>query len=137
MNLFTSFHPFNALLPLWLLINRIGISAFMLTHGYPKLMRLLDGNTDGFPDPLGIGSAASLLLAVLTEVAASFLLMLGLFSRFAALGLIVTMAVAVFIVHVNDPFGRMEMALLYLFSYLTIFFFGPGKYALDALIRKR
>jgi len=103
----------------------------MLTHGYPKLMRLLDGKAEGFPDPLGVGSLISLLLAIATEVIGSVLIMLGFLTRLATLSLIFTMAVAAFVVHSGDPFSRMEMSLLYLLLYLTLFVFGPGKYAID------
>ena len=38
----------------------------MLTHGYSKFLRLLEGNLN-FSDPLGIGSEISFLLVVLSE----------------------------------------------------------------------
>ena len=137
MSFLFSNRPYNTLFAIWLFINRVGVSAFMLTHGYPKLMMLLDGRTESFPDPLGVGSLTSLILAILTEVVASVFLILGLFSRFSALALFVTMAVAVFIVHVGDPFGTLEKALLYLFIYLNIIVFGPGKFSIDAILSKR
>jgi len=137
MSFLFSNRPYNTLFAIWLFINRVGVSAFMLTHGYPKLMMLLDGRTESFPDPLGVGSLTSLILAILTEVVASVFLILGLFSRFSALALFVTMAVAVFIVHVGDPFGILEKALLYLFIYLNIIVFGPGKFSIDAILSKR
>ncbi len=83
----------------------------MLTHGYPKLMMLLDGRAESFPDPLGVGSLISLILAILTEVVASVFLILGLFTRFSAIALMITMVVAVFIVHSGDAFGNMEKSL--------------------------
>ncbi len=126
-----SSRTYTSLVSVWLLIARIAIGGFMLTHGYPKLMRLLDGKAEGFPDPLGVGSLISLLLAIATEVIGSVLIMLGFLTRLATLSLIFTMAVAAFVVHSGDPFSRMEMSLLYLLLYLTLFVFGPGKYAID------
>jgi len=108
----------------------------MLTHGYPKLLMLLDGRAESFPDPLGVGSLTSIILAILTEVVASVFLILGLFSRFSAIALFITMAVAVFVVHAGDPFGTLEKALLYLFIYLNIIVFGPGKFSIDAVLSK-
>jgi len=121
----------TALVAFWLLIMRLASGTFMLTHGYPKLMRLLDGRAEGFPDPLGIGSMLSLILATAAEVIGSVLIMLGFLTRFAAITLIFTMAVAAFIVHAGDPFPKMEMSLLYLLLFITLFIFGPGKYAID------
>ena len=108
----------------------------MLTHGWPKLTRLIEGGEITFPDPLGIGSFASLFLAMLAEVLGSVLVMLGLATRLAAISLIFTMAVAVFIHHADDPFARKELGLMYLLIYIVILIMGSGKYALDRFIRK-
>ena len=43
--------------------------------------------------------------------------------------LIITMAVAAFMIHGNAPFVKKEMALLYLLLFITILVFGGGKYA--------
>lgn len=118
-----------------LLILRLGIGALMLTHGWPKLMRLAGGGEITFPDPLGMGPVISLTMAVLTEVGGSLLIMLGLATRLAAFSLMFTMFVAVFIVHANDPFSKMEMGLLYLLVYIILFITGSGKYGLDRFIR--
>ena len=117
-----------------LLILRIGISAFMLTHGIPKLQGLLAGGELKFGDPIGIGVAPSLYLAIFAEVGCSVLLILGLGTRLAAIPLIITMLVAAFIVHAQDDFGTKEMSLHYLLVYVFLLFTGPGKYSIDSLI---
>jgi len=99
-------------------------------HGWGKLMSFSD-KMDSFPDPLGIGSAASLAGAVFAEVVCGILVGLGLFTRLALVPLIFTMAIAVFVVHGNDPFSGKEMALLYLVPYVVLFLTGPGKYSID------
>lgn len=53
---------------LWLLIFRVILSVFMLTHGLPKLAKLIEGNGGNFPDPIGIGNNLSIVLAVIGEV---------------------------------------------------------------------
>lgn len=113
-----------------LLIFRLGVGLMMLTHGWPKCQRLLSGEMR-FGDPLGIGVEASLILAVLAEFVGSVLLVLGLGTRLAAIPLMITMAVAWFVVHADDPFGTQEKAALYLVCFLVIFITGPGKYSLD------
>jgi len=119
-----------------LLLLRLSAGGFMLSHGYPKLQRLLSGDM-GFGDPLGLGPEVSLVLAVFAEFFCSILLMLGLGTRLATLPLIVTMAVAAFIAHGSDPFGRKELALMYLVSYVVILLNGAGKISLDQLIGKK
>ena len=89
-----------------------------------------------FRDPWGMGEEVSLVLAVLAEVLCAFLVVMGLYTRWALIPLIITMFTAYFMVHFSDPFSRQEKALLYLFAYLGLFFAGPGKYSLDAIWRK-
>lgn len=118
------------------LILRLTFGLLMLSHGIPKLMKLMDGNME-FCDPIGIGVPASLALTVFAEVLCSALLVLGLWTRLALIPLIVTMAVAVFIVHINDDLGTMESALLYLLSYCALFLLGSGKYSVDAILKRK
>ncbi len=113
-----------------LLIIRVASGAMMLTHGIPKLLNFSQ-RMHSFGDPYHIGSPASLALAVFAEVICSVLLIVGYFSRFSTIPLIITMATVIFLVHWGDPFGKKELPLLYLASFLTIFFAGPGKYSID------
>ena len=57
--------------------------------------------------------------------------MLGLFSRFALLFLIITFAVAVFHAHAGDELMKRAHAILYLAVFVVLFFTGPGKYSAD------
>ena len=120
-----------------LLILRVGIGAFMLAaHGWGKLANF--GELAGtFPDPIGLGSTISLLLAIFAEVLCALLIIIGLGTRFAAVPLLITMLVAAFVVHADDPWGKKEFALLYAIPFLTLIFSGGGRFALDAVIRRR
>jgi putative oxidoreductase len=113
-----------------LIILRIGTGALMLTHGFPKLMRILDGNFS-FGDPIGIGPLASLILVTFAEFLCSLFVMAGLFTRASLIPLMFAMAVAAFIAHAGDPFGDKELSLFFLISFITLFLTGPGKYSLD------
>jgi len=126
--------PYPQLFEIVYVLFRIFMGAAMLTHGYPKLMKLLDGGTIKFADPLGVGVLPSLVMAVFAEVVCAVLVGIGMLTRAAAVPLIVTMAVAAFIVHSADPFGKKEMALLYMFGYLLIFAKGAGKISVDRLL---
>lgn len=112
-----------------LLLLRIGFGGLMLTHGIPKLNRLAD--TSGFPDPLGLGSTISLILVLIGEFIAPVLIIIGLKTKLATIPSIITMAVAAFIVHANDPIATKEKALLYLFAFTIIFLAGPGSFSMD------
>ena len=102
-----------------LLILRVAIGIFMLTHGMGKLYKLFGDEPIAFADPIGIGETASLVLAVFAEVFCSVLLIFGLATRLAAIPLIITMFVAGFIVHAGDEFRVKEMAFLYLVVYIS------------------
>lgn len=125
----------NHLNDIGLLILRVGIGAFMLVaHGWGKLAGF--GELAGvFPDPIGLGSTVSLSLAIFAEVLCALLIVFGLGTRFAAVPLVVTMVVAAFVVHADDPWAKKEFALLYAIPFLTLIFTGGGRFALDSLIR--
>lgn len=113
-----------------LLLLRIGFGGIMLTHGIPKLLKMLSGDFS-FGDPIGIGEPASLVLAVLGEFLFPILVIVGFKTRLAAIPVIITMAVAAFIIHGADPFGTKEMAILYLIAFTAIALLGAGKYSVD------
>ncbi|MFS4415324.1 DoxX family protein [Maribacter sp. 2307ULW6-5] len=115
---------------LGLALLRVSMSAMMLAHGYPKLQKLIAGNFE-FPNPLGIGEAPSLFLAVVTEFVCPILVIIGFKTRWAAIPVAITMAVAAFIVHADDPFGSKEKALMYLAAFVSISLLGPGKFSVD------
>lgn len=118
------------LINIGLALLRIGPSLMMLTHGFPKFQKLLAGNFE-FPNPIGIGAAPSLFLAVIGEFLAPILIIVGFKTKFAAIPAAITMLVAALIVHGEDPFGKKELALLYAIAFIAIFLLGPGKYSLD------
>jgi len=72
----TSFSEFYAIL--CLLLVRIGVGSFLMTHGIPKLSRLTSGEEIKFADPFGFGPVISLILVVFAEVIYSILIILGL-----------------------------------------------------------
>ena len=119
-----------------LLLLRLGVGTLMIAgHGWRKLANFVE-ISGRFPDPLGIGSLASLSLAVFAEFVCSLALIAGFFTRAAVIPLIITMLVAVFIVHIDDPYKRQELALMYLLPYLTILLAGPGEISMDAILRR-
>ena len=120
-----------------LLILRIAVSALMLTHGYPKLLKLFGPEEISFADPFGLGPGITLALAVFAEFICSILLILGLGTRLAVIPLMTTMLVAFLIIHSDDPFQRKELPILYFTVYTFLLLAGAGKYALDYYWLKR
>lgn len=120
---------------LGLLLLRLSVGILMMTHGWPKFIHYAE-RVDKFPDPLGVGHPASLLLTIFAELFCSGFLVIGLFTRFALIPLIITTLVIVFVVHGNDPLGDKEHGILFLIPYLALLLAGPGKYAADRLLKR-
>lgn len=117
-----------------LLVLRIAIGMLMLVHGVPKMMALFSGEAIQFPAVFGLSPALSMSLAVFAEVICSLMLIIGLGTRAATIPLLVTMMVAVFYIHREDPFATQELGLHYLLSYLLLLIAGPGRYSLDQVL---
>jgi putative oxidoreductase len=122
-----------------LFILRVGVSSFMLMHGWTKTLKVMEGDF-AFADPIGIGQETSLVLAAGAEFACAILVMLGLGTRFAAIPLAFTMIVAAFAVHANDPLfaaggASKEPALVFGIVYTALIFTGAGWFSADGLIR--
>ena len=120
-----------------LLLLRVGAGAVMLVeHGLPKLEAFSEKSAK-FPDPFGVGNEQSLMLVIFAEVFCAIGVVLGLATRLVVVPLLITMAVAFFIIHGADPFQKKELALLYAIPFITLLFTGAGALSMDQFIRFR
>ena len=95
----------------WLLLAaRVVFGLLLMSHGIAKLQNF-EALSATFPDPLGVGSRVSLVLAVFGEVVCAAGCVAGLFYRLALIPMVFTMCVAFFAVHGGDPFAARELAL--------------------------
>ena len=113
-----------------LALLRIVPSVMLLTHGFPKFKKMLDGNLE-FYDPIGIGQSPSLFLAVIGEFVCPLLIIIGFKTRWFAVPPAITLLVATLIFHSSDPFVVKEKALLYVTFFIAIILLGPGKFGID------
>lgn len=120
-----------------LFLLRVTVGILMLTHGMGKFTTLFADEPIKFADPIGLGETASLALAVFAEVLCSILLIFGIATRLAAIPLLITMLVAVFIVHGNDGLDKRELPVFYLMVYLCLVITGAGKISIDHWIYKK
>lgn len=119
-----------------LLLLRVGSGGLILTHGIPKLQRLFGGAEIKFADPFGLGPVISLGLATFAEVICAILVIVGFKTRLAVIPLIITMLVAAFYAHWDDPFGRKELPLLFCIVFVSLLLTGGGAYSLDKMKRR-
>lgn len=113
----------------------MGLS-LMLVHGTGKIP-VSDGfiehiGTLGFPMPDFFAWAAAI-----AEYAGALLLALGLFTRPSSFLIAITMFIAAFVNHADDPFAVAEKAYIYLAVGLLFTILGSGRFGADSIIRKR
>jgi putative oxidoreductase len=114
-----------------LLVLRIGVSVSMIyLHGYPRLINYSKISSE-FADPLGFGSETSLALVIFAEFFCSLFLILGLFTRWSCIPLIITMIVATWIINGGKGFIFQEKSFVYLICYLSLLISGGGHFSLD------
>lgn len=119
-----------------LLILRITVGSLLLFHGIKKVV---DGHDfikkvlaeAGLPEFLWVGVPVA-------EVIAPILLLLGIFTRNASLLIVFTMIMTIYLAYgwagfELNQYGafKVELNLFFLFTALTIYFTGAGKYALS------
>ncbi len=116
------------------LILRVVLGALILCHGVSKV---INGPAFvlGLMTKAGLPEAAGYLVYV-GEVLAPLLLILGLWTRGAALVVVINMAVAVLLVHTSQFFTlsntggwALELQGMYFFTALAIVCLGAGRYS--------
>jgi putative oxidoreductase len=115
-------------------IARLIIGLMFACHGGQKILGFPPGGSGDPLDTLG-------LVGGWIELAAGFLIAFGLFTRIAAFVSSGQMAVAYFMVHGPRDFfpivNKGESAVFYCWFFLFVFFYGPGRWSIDALIKGR
>jgi putative oxidoreductase len=114
---------------------RAGLGILMIPHGYDKLVHFASYKKD-FLNFLGMGGTISLSLTIFAEFFCSIFLIMGLFSRFTVIPLIINMLVVIMKAHNGDIFGDGEHGSLFLIGYLAILLCGPGKASVDGIMGK-
>ena len=125
---------------LGLLIFRLGFGfAFIYFHGWgkitggPEQWAQLGGNME----ILGItfGHAFFGFLAALAESLGAVMIMAGFLTRPTAIVLSFVMVMAS-LAHITGGFGTPAHAIKNLFALVGLFYVGPGKYSVDAMMLK-
>lgn len=121
---------------------RLAAGAIFAMHGWQKLSVMGVGGVTGMLEALGFPLAGVLAVVLIAaELGGGILLILGLFTHWAAKALVVVSAVALFAVHLKNGFfiatGGYEFILILLAASISILITGPGKFSLDAKMRKR
>lgn len=126
----------DRLQPLALLVMRLTLGVIMTAHGSHKVFGGLHHHAElvaslGLPAWLGYVSA-------FTEFLGGLLTLVGLFTRLAAFGVVIDLAVAIWKVHWHNGLtgnGGLEFPLAVATLAFALIFFGSGSIALDHMLR--
>ena len=121
-----------------LLILRLSIGTMRIHHGYEKTADI-ENFADAFVRPIGIPfPIIASYIAAYSEIYGSWLVIVGLFTRFAALSIVGTIGVAIYHAIVTAGFNiyLLELLILYMGGSLCILLLGSGDFAIDRLLRK-
>jgi putative oxidoreductase len=117
------------------LLLRVLLAVLLLFHGFSKLHGGI-GFITGLLDKVGLPHAFGYLVYV-GEVVAPLLMLVGLFTRVAALVVVINMIVALLLVHTSQFFTlnetggwALELQGMYLGAALTVALLGAGRYSL-------
>ena len=121
-----------------LLILRISIGTMLIHHGYEKTSDI-ENFADAFVRPIGLPfPILSSYIAAYSEIYGSWLVIVGLFTRFAALSIVGTIGVAIYHAIVTAGFNiyLLELLILYMGGSLCILLLGSGDFALDRFLKR-
>lgn len=133
--LFSPTLPSESLVSALLLLARVFVGLMFLGHGMQKWFAY-STMSQGFPDPLHVGSAWSLILVIIAEVVCSFFFIFGFMYRLVLLPMIFAMGMAFFVVHDGSLDGG-ELSLVYLMTFVFMYLIGPGRFSMDAWLKRR
>lgn len=118
-------------------ILRLTIAILMLFHGYGKIV-----HGTGFVEQMLLENNLPVYIAYgvyLGEIVAPIFLILGYKVRFSALLIVITMIIAVYLVHAKDilvlsKYGVpvLETVYFYIFCSIALIFTGSGRIAIDS-----
>ena len=120
------------------LVLRVFTGALLIHHGFEKLNDI-NNFADAFVRPLHLPFPVALsYVAAWSEIGGSWLLILGLGTRFGATAILGTMSVAIYHAIVTSGFNiyLLELLALYFAAAFSIILLGPGKFSADYLIKE-
>ncbi len=118
-----------------LYLRLTGCVLLLCLHGLPKLLHFSE-QLKQIEDPFGMGAVATLSCAVFAEVVCPIAMILGWFTRLAALPVIFLLLVAMLVVHADWSFAQGQFGWLLVIIFGTIALAGPGRFTVPLPGRK-
>jgi putative oxidoreductase len=118
------------------LLLRLVVGGLFVRYGYMKASAY-NNILPMFQDIIGIGAKLSFDLVIFAELVCGFLVLIGFVTRLSVIPIFITMIVAYFVAHQNDPFDMKAIAFVFLCLSVVVFVLGSGKYSVDGLLFKK
>lgn len=118
-----------------MLLLRVFLGLILISHGYPKLVNF-STLQHKFMNFMNMGSTVSLALITFAELFCGFLLLIGMFTRLAAIPVAIGMGVVFFVASHADLFGNGERGGMYFAASILLLLCGPGKISVDGMMGK-
>jgi putative oxidoreductase len=120
-----------------ILFFRVAVGTeLIVVHGLKKL-GIGVPTPEVIPNPFGFPGAFNDFVAIAANVYLPVLVVLGLFTRLAAIPAMIVTATGYFIMHGNDSLIERDIPFMYSVAMLTIAMIGGGKYSLDGYLTKK
>jgi putative oxidoreductase len=123
------------------LIVRVTAGAFVLVHGWTKVTAMSHAGLTGYFAKLGLEPAGFWAYYIpFNETVVALMVVIGLWTRPAALLLVIEFIVLIFVVHVPRGYGMavngVEFPLFWLMALIAVLLRGGGPYSVDRKIGK-
>ena len=119
-----------------ILLTRLVLGGLFTWHGYDAVMHY-NQYLAMSKSTIGLDPALEFNLVVFSQLIGGILVALGWLTRLAVIPLFITMTVAFFVAHRNDPFFQKELSFVFWLLCMAVFVLGSGRFSVDALIQKR
>jgi putative oxidoreductase len=120
-----------------LLLLRVGAAGLIWSFHMMRKLGNFPQELREFPDPLGVGHAASFVMALASEGGCSILVAIGLATRLLSLPVVFTMLMVLVLGARGVEGADVQSALLYALPYTVLVLAGGGRWSIDHLLRDR
>ena len=127
-----------------LLVLRIMVTTSLIYHhGLDKIPDWDILMARDYLDPIGIGTAPSLIFALITDTVCALLVLVGFGTRIASFFCVMTLGTVFFLIDhaLAPPFwpvphgGHAEMIWVYMAAFLVFLIAGAGRYSLESKLK--
>lgn len=120
-----------------ILFFRVAVATeLIVVHGLKKI-GIGVAVAEVIPNPLGFPEDFNNFVAIAANVYLPVLVVLGLFTRLAALPALAVTATGYFIMHGHDSLIERDIPFMFSVALLTIVMLGGGKYSIDGYLTKK